>query len=655
MTPRRRGGMAWDRFGAAAAIVSIVGSGAGAQVARSGEAGVSAGASTSTVLVSMPDGSRRVLSESAWWAAQASMHRPALRVGSDPWRGAPAGEPASAGVDGDASRPMWYSGAVGPRATATMLGEGRAARAPIVVPSSAAAGASRVGEGRVADDEPSVKEVGPGWRPDDRDASTGDNADAFRPEIIAQLRPGSGFTGPTDDPQPQGSPSHLSYNAKVIARWSTIPYQEFDQKIHVGVMAFHIEGVEKVAFAVEGGPWVEVFEEQINPDNGQSEYVVRLDAADLPDGPVEVRAIAYPRIGQPRVLDGTTWTDYRMNNGEVSLIINANSGGTLPRLERHVSPSGNDTTGDGSASAPYATIAKAAATIVIENEAAGRGRNLDGGHIYLAPGDYHYYTNYSTNWGVSRLVTLEPEPGVTRDQVRLVSGAHPGLWRNFVRLRNLTIDASDGVLIYGNGGTIWVDGCEYIGPGRSVGHLGLSFGSYPQFWTNSTVREAQTGYRLATLVRSSVAVNIGEDAFKQVEVVDGCTAENMTLGQSAWHQDVWVHSQGRNVIVRALTAVKNIDAQGLSVFGHDEVAVVGVRIDNTAVDDVKQCLYFADPVHHVLVERSRFVGKCLFRPDLGFVGEDVLLVDNEFPTMPYPGVPTPYPIAGVTIEPEPGG
>lgn len=118
----------------------------------------------------------------------------------------------------------------------------------------------------------------------------------------AVLEPGSGFTAPT--PQPPAIGSGAGADAKAIARWDVVPYQTFDDLFEIGVVAFHINGIDRVEFSLDGGPWTAVKEMTLNPRTNVVEYWVALDAARSPDGPVEVRAIAYPKKGVPRVLGG---------------------------------------------------------------------------------------------------------------------------------------------------------------------------------------------------------------------------------------------------------------------------------------------------------------------------------------------------------------
>src|SRR3569832_656361 len=45
-----------------------------------------------------------------------------------------------------------------------------------------------------------------------------------------------------------------SATTQTIARWDEVPYQTFTGTLPVGVVAFHIGGVDRVVFSVNGGP-----------------------------------------------------------------------------------------------------------------------------------------------------------------------------------------------------------------------------------------------------------------------------------------------------------------------------------------------------------------------------------------------------------------
>ena len=62
------------------------------------------------------------------------------------------------------------------------------------------------------------------------------------------LQPGDGWVGPTPQPNPVGSPNMAGFDAKSIARWDVVPYQTFSNEFHIGVVAFHMNGIDRVDF-----------------------------------------------------------------------------------------------------------------------------------------------------------------------------------------------------------------------------------------------------------------------------------------------------------------------------------------------------------------------------------------------------------------------
>ncbi len=150
------------------------------------------------------------------------------------------------------------------------------------------------------------------------------------------LIPGTGWTGET--PQPSQIGSGQASNKKPIAHWDMVPYQTVNDKINVGLLAYHFNGISHVDFSVDNGPWISVEKPVLNTATNVEEFFVTLDASKFNrDGLVEIRAIAYPNIGIPKVFQGTT----RMNESS-ALLINVNGKGTLPHPIRYAATNGND-------------------------------------------------------------------------------------------------------------------------------------------------------------------------------------------------------------------------------------------------------------------------------------------------------------------------
>lgn len=144
----------------------------------------------------------------------------------------------------------------------------------------------------------------------------------------AEIIPGSGWVGPTAQPSRVGDALADYNDANTIARWDVIPYQDFNTNLNVGVVAFHSADINYVSFSVENGTWVNVSSMTLNSQTGVTEYWVTLNPADFNDVNIEVRAIAYPKTGYPRLLEGLT--------------LYANHGKMFDSPVRYVASDGND-------------------------------------------------------------------------------------------------------------------------------------------------------------------------------------------------------------------------------------------------------------------------------------------------------------------------
>lgn len=320
------------------------------------------------------------------------------------------------------------------------------------------------------------------------------------------LIPGNGFTAPTDQPDPVGNPADFGYDAKAIARWDVVPFQTFDDKFEIGVVAFHISGIDRVDFSVNGGDWTSVKNMTYNKRTGVTEYTVTLDAKNFPDGPIEVRAIAWPNVGEPRVLAGPMDTDVANRAGEHSLILYTNANGTSPEQ-------------------------------VIE----------------LQAGDYTWgHTPFAGSQSdPNRWIVYRPAPGVAREEVRIVDTVfvqpppgHPSIQMTRIKFENITVDATvrnDGqdLLRYVAGRTFWYDRVVFQGRGQFVtGGQGYSTTGY---MTDSIVRDTQhtPGVRF---VRGCTYERIGEKAMRGVSLVINTTVNYLDRGPNHVEPGAWHHS-----------------------------------------------------------------------------------------------------------------
>ena len=441
------------------------------------------------------------------------------------------------------------------------------------------------------------------------------------------LTPGTGWTGSTPQPSAAGDPSKLGYDAKAMARWDVVPYQTFDDEFHVGVVAFHMNGIDRVSFSVEGGEWVDVSEMQQNPRTNVHEYVVSLDASLFKeDGVVEVRAIAWPVIGEPRVLAGEF-----NERGENSLWLNVNHSGNLLNLKAYVSPQGSDEAGDGSSAKPYRSIMKAARSIQDE-----QGDSADGGVIYLLPGE-HTYGDYASSLYTKtkdRWLTITPAPGVaSADAPIRFASSSDGLRTKLVRLYNLTITPRDDTQLFSSNGPledyIWVQSCWLEGRGNTVSERWLNSWTGVYF-TDSSLGQSRDGIS-GELVRNVKIRSIGSDAFTNSGIVIDCHVAEIDRGDSGFHPDIMQLSDIENVIVYG---VSSSTAQGQGFFAGSnkaikDVAFVNCDLDNQKTETNANIFQFAGPTNHMYVRDSAFNGPTSWRYDLGFVPRNVVLENVE--------------------------
>jgi len=462
-------------------------------------------------------------------------------------------------------------------------------------------------------------------------------------QVNPLLRPGAGFSEATPQPDPIGDPGAPGIDAKAIARWDVVPYQTFDGYFEIGVVAFHINDIDRVEFSVDGGPWVAVREMTLNPRTDVVEYWVGLDARDFEDGPIEVRAVAYPTVGVPRVLGSEMTAAESIEKGESALLLNTNAGGTLPEIEMYVSNAGDDAN-DGSEGAPLLSILTAARRIQTNSPA----DSADGGKIYLAAGEYRLPTNGSAGSIITerRWLTIQPWPGVPKEDVHIVATGPDGLRTKLVHLQSLTLSpavGSDQDILVSNGPLedyYWVDGCDLVGPGRAVDSFwanGLS-GLYNTDCRVSQCRDGLSG----RIVRNAQIEDIGSDALSGSGLAVNCSVTDIDSSGTNFHADVlqFFGQPLQNVIAFNVTAQVS-NAQGF-FSGNNvrivDIAFVSCNLDNQVEPNVGRVFQFGGPTEHLYVRDCIFNGPAIWRIDQSFSAINVVVENTTFAPLPTPAV-----------------
>lgn len=466
------------------------------------------------------------------------------------------------------------------------------------------------------------------------------------------LVPGSGPVGTTTQPAAVGTPGTQGYDEPAISAWDVIPKDVVETDRNVGVVAYHLTGIQYVMFSANGGPWVEVNARSLNPETNVEEYYARLRASDYADGPIELRAIAVPNTGVPKVLP--------------IIMLYGNYNHTLPRPVEYVSTTGSDATGDGTLARPFASIVKAGEMM----------SNPNGGTIYLLPGDYsftHFYW-YDNIPNSDAFVTITAAPGYTKDQVRITTGTDGGISSNYVHLSNLTVFPNAIVGGFNTAATnvVWIDNCIMHGTFDQAQVWDPWTANYVTYITDSTASNTDLGIS-GYLLRNDHLTQSWSQGITGTITALNVDVHNIYMGPYTYvHPDV-DHMYGMDQLQKDnvgmirynVQATDNINARGDAgsaqnmVYdktnmtevsgGWGYIISMGGWIDSTAMTKTTQNVLFID---------SNFNGPATWNesPTLyTIIAKDVLFKNTlvngatSMPSNPTWGGPT----SGVIVDPTP--
>ncbi len=431
--------------------------------------------------------------------------------------------------------------------------------------------------------------------------------------------PGDGWPDEMPNMPAVGAEGQPGYQATAIARWNVVPHQTFDDKFEIGVVAFHINGIERVALAVEGGEWVDITEMTFNPRTRTWEYWATLDADQFTadqEGPVEVRAVVHPRgAGRPRVLAGGSET--QVDRGDGSMIVVVDKGG-LQHPKVWVGPDGDDEQGDGTEDNPFRTIDGALDSAFRQQTRpweADTSGVLDGATIYLmegeyaGPGDGYYYD-------MQRWATITAAPDADPSEVRLTSnGGRSNI--QLLRLANITWKpAYNQSLIRPNrpGRNVWFDGVTGIGGDRDTFGNPWVNGA-ETYYTDTIIRNFTQGVDTWNgqpwLIRHVTVEHIHEDAFRMEKLLLNSSLDDSEKFGTKAHPDIVQISGGLpdNVIIFNLKATR-VGSQGIYMRGEDW-AVVNVFIDRLADYDFRWQIDKVDKLQHALIWHCATINQML--------------------------------------------
>ena len=457
------------------------------------------------------------------------------------------------------------------------------------------------------------------------------------------LVPGSGFSGETEQPESRGSGK--GSEEKAIARWDVVPFQVFDKTMNVGVIAFHVNEIEKVSFSVEGGPWKDVHSMKLNSETDVVEYWVTLRASDFGDGPVEVRAIAYPTAGVPRVLQGSfpfnEKSKKQVENGEHSMWLFANSGEKLKNTEFFVSPSLGNDANDGSAANPVKSLARALTL----------ASKQDGDSIVLTEaGEYFPDRTAEGESKNTRWITVKPREGLAREDVKVVGKSQAlRIFTRIMRLRWQGLTFRPDTYAYMNELSAtqehleWYDHCHFTTPARQIDEA-LPYRS-TVYMTNCRFDSFIYGPCGAIIVRNCAVKDV-LDAFQNSPLVINGVVERSrpSLEDGTTHHPDLYQTFGdrKNIIVYGM---KGEDISGMQILFINQPLGEAANMTDAAFVDFDVKTYdkkggppysqLQGPLNHILFKNVKIANQLLlWRTDLkdtnGFVARNVVFEDCYF-------------------------
>ena len=432
------------------------------------------------------------------------------------------------------------------------------------------------------------------------------------------LVPGSGFSGET--PQPATLGAGPGSDAKAIARWDVVPFQTITNKLNVGVLAYHINDIKSVDFSLDSGPWISVTETSINPDTNVDEYFVTFDAKGLSDGLHEIRAIAYPNVGIPRVLSG----DFASHSG--SLFLNSNSKGTLREVFMWVAPEGNDGN-------PCTEALPCASPFRVAQRGADLNNNADGVTVYMkksadgTPGRYAWPRTYwPAPYTYTRFLTISSAPGLDRSEVIFDRGVAPnsdgaydqagGFGTSKVHMKDLTFERTaantDNSGNRGNpygGAWLWLQNVHFDGKGSG---LGRPHSGWDGIWATdgSSVDSYEWAFYGALLLRGVRITKISSQGWQDVGGIFYSTIDVIDPSlypERGVHPDLeywWGMSGDVNAIRKNLRVY---DSSAQTIFIKNGVPISNVVWDNVLYDSANSDIN-AQNIDHFIIKDSTFSG-----------------------------------------------
>ncbi|MEO0476560.1 MAG: hypothetical protein AAF085_11415, partial [Planctomycetota bacterium] len=391
---------------------------------------------------------------------------------------------------------------------------------------------------------------------------------------------------------------------RVIAHWNVVPEQTIRDGFTVGVIAHHLDGVDRVEISANGGAWVTIKEPSINPRTKSEEYWTNLDLPASYNKPIQLRAIAYPTKGKPF----------------------------------QVAPIGNEYGKQDLTLYPYEA----------------------GEVIELSAGTHQISRKNLPDEG---WLIIRAKPGLNRSEV-IIDEIGKDWHSGRLKFENVTIRlGAGGSQLRGryhsrdNGQHLWMDNCRVIGNGPKDRTYYIAKFWETTFFTGCDISDLQSVFDTGkALVRNTHVHDIYEDIFRvgglyvnvTIEDVDRQPAMDASPNLGAPHPDVWQSQHLRDTIAQDITAIDNVNAQGFFPKDTTDVALVRLKIDTVGSF---RSLQMMGKTSNVLIEDSKFYGSSNFRGSV-LEGERMIIRDSTFGSSA-PFLPHNWQADGIDVYPRP--
>jgi len=327
-----------------------------------------------------------------------------------------------------------------------------------------------------------------------------------------------------------GTSGDFGYDSPAVSQWDVVPMQEVVEYPYVGLVAFHVNNIDKVEFSLNGGAWTEVTEMAENPSTGLYEYCVRVDSSSLQDDDeIELRAKITPlTAGQVYGIDPIT---IKYNYAA--------------ELTGWCAPDGSDSTGDATEENPCRTPHRALQLLVGSTAYTEKITiNCKAGEYVPANSAYAYNPPSGSGW-----LTIKAAPGVDASSVifrtTIDSGSisYAGIRTLYTKYQNVRFECTVGSRDFSGQAqstNVWLDNVtvSLSAASGTANNVWQSNTWLHRYATSCTFQNLANGPKFSDLLRGCTVSNMIADAIGGSRLSANMTITDQIEPDGVAHPDV---------------------------------------------------------------------------------------------------------------------